>query len=142
GRPAAINNNNNNNQRAQGENARHITCYECGVLRHYKSDCPKLKNELTLTRMYRYASVLFDTGVDRSFVSTAFSSLIDIIPTTLDHSYDVELADGRIIWEKRLEDVPIVQEFPEVFPKDLPGIPPTRQVEFQIDLVHGAAPVA
>nr|GEU84522.1 hypothetical protein [Tanacetum cinerariifolium] len=41
----------------------------------------------------RYASVLFDTGADRSFVSTAFSSLIDIIPTTLDHGYDVELAD-------------------------------------------------
>nr|GEW25898.1 hypothetical protein [Tanacetum cinerariifolium] len=44
-----------------------------------------------------YASVLFDTGADRSFVSTAFSSLIDIILTTLDHGYDVELADGRII---------------------------------------------
>ncbi|GJZ65622.1 hypothetical protein Tco_0622318 [Tanacetum coccineum] len=36
--------------------------------------------------------------------------------------------------EKRLEDVPVVQEFPEVFPEDLPGIPPTRQVEFRIDL--------
>ncbi|GJR87357.1 putative reverse transcriptase domain-containing protein [Tanacetum coccineum] len=143
----------------------------------------------------RYASILFDTGADRSFISTAFSSLIDIIPTTLDHGYDVELADGRIIWvntlirgctlnflnhpfnidlmpvemgsfdviigmdwyllkgcpillahvttkkaedkskEKRLEDVPIVQDFPEVFPEDLPGIPPTRQVEFQIDLI-------
>ncbi|GJY44353.1 putative reverse transcriptase domain-containing protein [Tanacetum coccineum] len=44
--------------------------------------------------------------------------------------------------EKRLEDVQIVQDFPEVFPKDLPGLPPTRQVEFQIDLVPGAAPVA
>ncbi|GJZ02061.1 putative reverse transcriptase domain-containing protein [Tanacetum coccineum] len=44
--------------------------------------------------------------------------------------------------EKRLEDVPIVQDFPEVFPEDLPGLPPTRQVEFQIDLVPGAAPVA
>nr|GFB44821.1 putative reverse transcriptase domain-containing protein [Tanacetum cinerariifolium] len=44
--------------------------------------------------------------------------------------------------EKRLEVVPIVQEFPEVFPEDLPGLPPARQVEFQIDLVPGAAPVA
>ncbi|GKC99597.1 putative reverse transcriptase domain-containing protein, partial [Tanacetum coccineum] len=44
--------------------------------------------------------------------------------------------------EKRLEDVPIVQDFLEVFPEDLPGIPPTRQVEFQIDLIPGAAPVA
>ncbi|GKA02017.1 hypothetical protein Tco_0674682 [Tanacetum coccineum] len=44
--------------------------------------------------------------------------------------------------EKRLEDVPVVQEFPEVFPEDLPGIPPTRQVEFRIDLIPGATPVA
>ncbi|GJT35279.1 putative reverse transcriptase domain-containing protein [Tanacetum coccineum] len=44
--------------------------------------------------------------------------------------------------KKRLEDVPIVRDFPEVFPEDLPGLPPTRQVEFQIDLIPGAAPVA
>ncbi|GJZ28644.1 putative reverse transcriptase domain-containing protein [Tanacetum coccineum] len=148
-----------------------------------------------------YASVLFDTGADRSFVSTAFSSQMDIMPSTLDHYYDVELADGRIIglntilrgctlnllnhpfninlmpvelgsfdaiigmdWlakyqaiivcaekivqymlkgcpvflahvttnevedkseKKRLEDVPIVRDFLEVFPEDLPGLPPT-----------------
>ncbi|GJZ13259.1 putative reverse transcriptase domain-containing protein [Tanacetum coccineum] len=151
----------------------------------------------------RYASILFDTGADRSFVSTAFSSRIIITPTALDHDYNVELADGRIVglntiirgctlnflnhpfnidlmpvelgsfdviigmdWlakyhavivcaekivripfgdeilivranitvtndkdkskGKRLEDVPVVQEFPEVFPEDLLGIPPTR----------------
>ncbi|GKA45258.1 putative reverse transcriptase domain-containing protein [Tanacetum coccineum] len=132
----------------------------------------------------RYASILFDTGADRSFVSTILSSLIDITPTTLDHYYDVELADELgsfdvivgMDWlakyhavidcaekivrhhvflahvttkeiedksgEKRLEDVPIVRDFPEVFPEDLSGLPPTRQVEFQIDLVPGVAPVA
>ncbi|GKA73869.1 putative reverse transcriptase domain-containing protein [Tanacetum coccineum] len=199
----------------------------------------------------RYASILFDTGANRSFVSTTFSSLIDITPTTLDLYYDVELANGKIIrintiiqgctlnflnhpfninltpvelgsfdviigmdwlskyhtaigcaekivripWgnetliirgdksnqgngtrlniisytktqkyllkghhvflahvttketkdksgEKRLEDVQIVRDFPEVFPEDLPGLLPTRQVEFQIDLMPGVAPVA
>nr|GEY47985.1 putative reverse transcriptase domain-containing protein [Tanacetum cinerariifolium] len=44
--------------------------------------------------------------------------------------------------KKPLEDVPIVQNFPEVFPEDLSGLPPTRPVEFQIDLVPGAAPGA
>ncbi|GJT71694.1 putative reverse transcriptase domain-containing protein [Tanacetum coccineum] len=129
----------------------------------------------------RYTSILFDTSADSSFVSTAFSSQIDITPSTLDHHYDVELADGRIISnrgnearlhiisyfktqeymqkgcpvflahvttkevkdkseKKRLKDVPIVQDFPEVFPEDLPGLPPTRQLEFQIDLIPGAAP--
>nr|GEZ83024.1 putative reverse transcriptase domain-containing protein [Tanacetum cinerariifolium] len=195
------------------------------------------------------ASILFDTCANKSFVSTAFSSLININPSTLDYSYDVELADGQIIgvntvirgcslnflnrpfnidlmpvelgsfdvivsmdWlktyhvvivcdekiirvpfgnetliircngsnkgthlniisctktrkyllkgypvflvnittktikdkseEKRLENVPIVRAFSEVFPEDLPGLLPTRQVEFQIDLIPGAAPVA
>ncbi|GJS90973.1 putative reverse transcriptase domain-containing protein [Tanacetum coccineum] len=44
--------------------------------------------------------------------------------------------------EKRLEDVPILRDFPKVFPEDFSGLPPTRQVEFRIDLVPGAAPVA
>ncbi|GKG39977.1 hypothetical protein Tco_0466754, partial [Tanacetum coccineum] len=44
--------------------------------------------------------------------------------------------------EKRLEDVPTVRDFPEVFPEDLSGLPPMREVEFQIDLVPGAAHVA
>ncbi|GJY55356.1 putative reverse transcriptase domain-containing protein [Tanacetum coccineum] len=62
---------------------------------------------------------------------------------------NVELADGSNNWvnrrlrqvkKKQLQDVPIVKNFPEVFPEDLPGLPPTRQVEFHIDLVPGAAP--
>ncbi|XP_071704526.1 uncharacterized protein [Rutidosis leptorrhynchoides] len=44
--------------------------------------------------------------------------------------------------EVELEDVPVVREFPQVFPENFPGLPPHRQVEFQIDLVPGAAPVA
>ncbi|GJZ82267.1 putative reverse transcriptase domain-containing protein [Tanacetum coccineum] len=117
----------------------------------------------------RYASVLFDTDADRSFVSTTFSSQIAITPTALDHYYDVELADGRIIglntilrgctlnllnnpFNINLMPVELGSfdaiigmywlDFPDVFPEDLPGLPPTRQVEFQIDLVPGAAPVA
>ncbi|GJY80391.1 putative reverse transcriptase domain-containing protein [Tanacetum coccineum] len=44
--------------------------------------------------------------------------------------------------EKRLEDIPVVKEFPEVFPENLPGLPPVHQVEFQIDLIPGTSPVA
>ncbi|GJX63959.1 putative reverse transcriptase domain-containing protein [Tanacetum coccineum] len=44
--------------------------------------------------------------------------------------------------KKRLEDIPVVREFLEVFPEDLPGLPLVRQVEFQIDLIPGATPVA
>ncbi|GJX14757.1 putative reverse transcriptase domain-containing protein [Tanacetum coccineum] len=44
--------------------------------------------------------------------------------------------------EKRLEDIPVVKEFPKVFPEDLPRLPPVLQVEFQIDLIPRAVPVA
>ncbi|GKB81198.1 putative reverse transcriptase domain-containing protein [Tanacetum coccineum] len=198
-----------------------------------------------------HAYMLFDSGADRSFVSNTFSALLDIIPSALDVSYAIELADERtsetntvlrgctlgllghpfnidlvpielgsfdviigMDWlaknhavivcdekimrtpygneilivqgdksnkekkstlsiiscvkaqkymekgcqlfltqvtmkenkdkskEKRLEDVPTIRDFPELFPEDLLGLPPIRQVEFQIDLVPGAAPVA
>nr|GEW69367.1 putative reverse transcriptase domain-containing protein [Tanacetum cinerariifolium] len=69
----------------------------------------------------RYASILFDTGADRSFISTTFISLIDIVSTPLGNSYDIELADGKI---------------------DLSGLPLARPVEFQIDLIPRAAFVA
>ncbi|GKF63102.1 putative reverse transcriptase domain-containing protein, partial [Tanacetum coccineum] len=170
-----------------------------------------------------YAFILFDSGVDQSFMSTTFSTLLDITLDTLDVSYAVELADGRISktntilrgctlrllghpfnidlmpvelgsfdviigmdWlvnhhavivcdekiiripyedkilivqerlpdflaqikkketedkseEKRLEDVPTVRDFLEAFPKDLPRLPPSQQLEFQIDLVPSVA---
>ncbi|GKD58509.1 hypothetical protein Tco_1296018 [Tanacetum coccineum] len=44
--------------------------------------------------------------------------------------------------EKRLEDVPVIQDFPEVFPDELPRLPPPRQAEFRIDRIPGAVPVA
>ncbi|KAJ9547511.1 hypothetical protein OSB04_020054 [Centaurea solstitialis] len=44
--------------------------------------------------------------------------------------------------EKQIQDIPVVREFPEVFPEELPGLPPPRQVEFHIDLIPGAVPIA
>ncbi|GJW60737.1 putative reverse transcriptase domain-containing protein [Tanacetum coccineum] len=243
---STTNANNANHQRGTGSGQK-PTCFEW----HARTNPDSNVVTGTFLLNNRYASILFDTGADRSFVSTAFSSQIDIPPTALDHYYDVELADGRIIglnailrgctlnilnhpfnidlipvelgsfdaiigmdwlvkyqaiivcaekivripWrnetlivhgdgsnrghearlhiisysktqeymlkgcpvflahvttkevedkseKKRLEDLPIVRDFPEVFPEDLPGLPPTRQVEFQIDLIPGATPVA
>nr|GEW24156.1 hypothetical protein [Tanacetum cinerariifolium] len=117
-----------------------------------------------------YASVMFDTGVDRSFISSTFSEHLNVTPTVLDTGYDVELADGKSksrlevissirtqksvfliqvtgkevveTLERRVEDVPVIKDFPEVFPEDLPGLPPIRQVEFHIKVIPRAAPVA
>ncbi|GKC85535.1 putative reverse transcriptase domain-containing protein [Tanacetum coccineum] len=232
-------------------------CYEYGNIGHIKKNCPKLKNcgnrngngtaqgrayalggrdaspdsnVITGTFLLnnRHATILFDTGADRSFVSNTFSALINTIIrgctlNFMNHPFNIDLMPvplgsfdviigmdwltkyhGVIICDekivrvlfgremlifqgngknqkeesrlniilctkaqeylskgcdvflahittkedkdksegKRLEDVPIVKDFPEVFPKDLPGIPPAQQVEFQIDLIPGDAPVA
>ena len=41
-----------------------------------------------------------------------------------------------------IEDIHVVREFPDVFPEDLPGLPPDREVEFSIDLVPGTTPIS
>ncbi|GJT41479.1 putative reverse transcriptase domain-containing protein [Tanacetum coccineum] len=244
--PKLKNNNNHGNQGGNGNAP--VKVYAVG---HAGTNPDSNVMTGTFLLNNRYASVLFDTSADRSFVSTAFSFQIDITPIALDHYYDVELADGKIIglntilrgctlnilnhpfnidlmpvelgsfdaiigmdwlvryqaiivcaekivpipWgnetlivygngsnqgheaclhiisytktqeymlkgclvflvnvntketedkseKKRLEDVSIVRDFSDVFPEDLPSLPPTRQVEFQIDLISGAAPVA
>nr|GEY28041.1 putative reverse transcriptase domain-containing protein [Tanacetum cinerariifolium] len=96
----------------------------------------------------RYASILFDTGANRSFISTAFSSLIDIVLTPLADGCQIFLAQISAKKEEDksegipLKDVPVVRDYPEVFPEDFPGLPPARPVEFQINLIPGAAPIA
>nr|GEW25746.1 putative reverse transcriptase domain-containing protein [Tanacetum cinerariifolium] len=103
----------------------------------------------------RYASILFDTGADRSFISIVFSSLVNIDPTPLGSSYNVELADGKIV---RIDTIIRgctinFQNHPfniDLMPVELGSFdviirmdwPPARPVEFQIDLIPGAAPVA
>ncbi|KAI3814365.1 hypothetical protein L1987_19118 [Smallanthus sonchifolius] len=56
-------------------------------------------------------------------------------------AYLAYVIDNRIK-TKELKDVPVVCNFPEVFPDDLPGLPPDREIEFQIGLLPGAQPVA
>ena len=50
--------------------------------------------------------------------------------------------DTREKGKATVYDVPIVHEFPDMFLKDFPGVPPERQVDFRIDLLPGVAPIA
>nr|GEX57971.1 hypothetical protein [Tanacetum cinerariifolium] len=90
--PKLKNNNNHGNQ--GGRNNAPARVYAVG---HAGTDPDANVVTGTFLLNNRYASVLFDTGADRSFVSTTFSAQINITPSTLDHCYDVELADERII---------------------------------------------
>ncbi|GJX96800.1 putative reverse transcriptase domain-containing protein [Tanacetum coccineum] len=114
------NNNNNNNQKGNG-------CYECGAQGHFKRNCPKLKNNDRGNQ----------AGNDRAALGIF---VVEMRGATRQTS--LREVEENVVEKKRLEDVPIVRDFPDVFPEDLLGLPPTRQVEFQIDLVPGAAPVA
>nr|GFD03054.1 putative reverse transcriptase domain-containing protein [Tanacetum cinerariifolium] len=53
-----------------------------------------------------------------------------------------ETVEDHEVNKSKLEDIPVVREFPDVFPKDLSSLPPSREIEFCIDLIHGAMPVA
>ncbi|GJV13684.1 putative reverse transcriptase domain-containing protein [Tanacetum coccineum] len=119
-----------NTQKGNGAAPKGNGCFEYGAPRHFKRDCPKLKNKdggnrntqgwvyavgnrekrgnasgnpdanvVTDTFLLNnyYASILFDTSTDRSFISTAFSSLINIAPTPLENCYDVKLANGKLV---------------------------------------------
>ncbi|GJW80841.1 retrovirus-related pol polyprotein from transposon 17.6 [Tanacetum coccineum] len=79
--------------------------------------------------------------VEMEMVEMRMVEAIDLLLVVGVGEYDEE-GNRRLVGEKRLEDAPTVRDFPEVFPEDLSGLLPTRQVEFQIDLVPGVAPVA
>ncbi|GJR34512.1 putative reverse transcriptase domain-containing protein [Tanacetum coccineum] len=85
----------NNNRGNQAGNGRATTRAYAMVNAGKNPDANVVTGTFLLNN--RYAYILFDTGSNRSFMSTAFSSQIDIIPTVLDHDYDVELADEKII---------------------------------------------
>nr|GFB21695.1 putative reverse transcriptase domain-containing protein [Tanacetum cinerariifolium] len=89
-----------------------------------------------------FLKLLSEQGADKSFVSISFASMLNIPPITLDTIYHIEMANGNLVDEKRLEDIPVVKEFLVIFPEDLPGLPLVGQVEYQINLIPGTTPVA
>nr|GFC29782.1 putative reverse transcriptase domain-containing protein [Tanacetum cinerariifolium] len=94
--PKIKNNNNNNNNRGNqvGTGNAQARVYAVGNT-GTNPDANTVMGTFLLNNYYAF--VLFDTGADKSFVSTAFSSQFDIAPTVFDHDYAVELADGRIV---------------------------------------------
>nr|GFB33096.1 putative reverse transcriptase domain-containing protein [Tanacetum cinerariifolium] len=116
-----------------------------------------------------YACILFDSDAEKSIVYSAFTPFIDISPTSLNTSYEVELTDGKVVstntvlrgctlalYDHRFKidllltrlgsfDVIIGMDWLSyhraVVDYDLSGLPPVREIEFRIDLIPGALPV-
>ncbi|GJW60421.1 putative reverse transcriptase domain-containing protein [Tanacetum coccineum] len=115
---------------------------------HFKRDCPKLKNkegeignaqgwvyQLEMQRrmgMHRGTRTLMSSRAQEYMAKGCQIFLAQIFAKK-----EEDKSEG-----KQLKDVPIVRDFSKVFPEDLPGLPPARLVEFHIDLIPGAAPVA
>ncbi|GJW96274.1 putative reverse transcriptase domain-containing protein [Tanacetum coccineum] len=126
----------------------------------FDSGADKIFISISLASMLNISSITLDTAYDIEMAdgnlvgtNTVIQGCtlillnqpfeIDLMPIKLG-SFDIVIAqvmENKSV-EKRLKDIPVVREFLKVFLKDLPGLPPVRQVEFQIDLIPGAAPVA
>ncbi|GKA05024.1 putative reverse transcriptase domain-containing protein [Tanacetum coccineum] len=131
-----------------------VTCYACGEKGHYANQCQKTTNNNTQGRVYilrdRNAHQDphdFDIVICMDWLSKYHTRIIcdeKVIHIPIDGETLIIRAQvmEKKTDDKRLGDIPVVKEFPEVFPEDLPGLPPIRQVEFQIDLIPGAVPVA
>ncbi|GJU01664.1 putative reverse transcriptase domain-containing protein [Tanacetum coccineum] len=129
----------------------------------------------TFTLNNHFATTLFDSGADYSFVSTTFIPLLGIEPSELGFRYEIKIASGQlveidkvikgckieieghvfdidliqfgngsfdVIIDKKQEEIVVVRDFPKVFPDDLSGFPPLREIEFRIELIPGAALIA
>ncbi|GJW45720.1 putative reverse transcriptase domain-containing protein [Tanacetum coccineum] len=112
----------------------------------------------TFTLNNHFATTLFDSGADYSFVSTTFIPLLGLEPSDL---VRIPLPDGKVLrvlgerpeekarflmcakaGDKKQEEIVVVIDFLEVFLDDLSGLPPIREIEFRIELTPGATPVA
>ncbi|GJZ66349.1 putative ribonuclease H-like domain-containing protein [Tanacetum coccineum] len=122
---------------ATGANARPtVTCYDCGEKGHTRNYCPKRKDPQG-EEARGPAYVIKDTKKQQDPKCVRGQHIL-----RGGHQLFVAHVTEKEPKEKRLEDVPVIQDFLEVFPDDLPGLPAPRQVEFKIELVPGAAPVA
>nr|GEY31153.1 putative reverse transcriptase domain-containing protein [Tanacetum cinerariifolium] len=148
-----------------------VVCYECGERGHKSRACLKKADQRggnvqgqayvirdakhnqdlnvvtgTFLLNNRYATMLFDSRADKSFVDIKFSHLIDIKPVKLNSSYEVELADRKVVSTNSVLRGCTLNLLDHLFDIDLMlielGLPPPRQVEFKIELILGTAPIA
>ncbi|GJU98754.1 putative reverse transcriptase domain-containing protein [Tanacetum coccineum] len=132
-----------------------VECWGCGGKGHTKNNCPKAGNVQNNRARGRAYQVVENAAQDPKVVTELLNHVfkIDLLPTRLG-SFDVIVGmdwlahhHASIICDERIVRIPlpdghVLDGVPEVFPDDLSGLPPIREVEFCIDLIPGALPVA
>ncbi|GJR11801.1 putative reverse transcriptase domain-containing protein [Tanacetum coccineum] len=126
-----------------------VTCFGCGEKGHYKNKCPKVGNQLNGGAHGRAYVVVENPQQNPNVVTDCFEKIVRI-PLPNGEILEVQgerpkKDPGSLACikadEKKLDDIRVVRDFPEVFPDDLSGLPPVREIEFRIDLIPGASPV-
>nr|GFC54712.1 ABC transporter C family member 4-like [Tanacetum cinerariifolium] len=115
-----------------------MTCYGCGEKGHFKDKCPKRRNQQNEGAHGRAYVVVENPQQNLNVVAGTFLIIITMLV------FSLILDPGSLACikadEKKLDDIRVVQDFPDVFPDDLSGLPPVREIEFRIDLIPGALP--
>ncbi|GJS82883.1 putative reverse transcriptase domain-containing protein [Tanacetum coccineum] len=128
---------------ATGANAQPIrACYECEDRNHTRNQCPQLANQRggnTTGRAYVIKDV--EKGEGPNVVAVKRDAVIVCSKKEVHIPVKNEMLVVKELTERRLEDVHVIRDFPKVFPDDLSGLPPPRQVKFRIELMPGSAPV-
>ncbi|GJT53104.1 reverse transcriptase domain-containing protein [Tanacetum coccineum] len=109
-----------------------VVCHACGEKGHYTNQCQKTNiNAQGRAYMLRDKNAQQDPNIVTEKPEKYYLGGVKFMIQVMEKKAD----------EKRLEDIPVVKEFPDVFPEDLPRYPPVAK-PFQIDLIPGAAPIA
>ncbi|GJY42729.1 putative reverse transcriptase domain-containing protein [Tanacetum coccineum] len=139
---------NNPNQQQQNRRQNTGQAYAAGNvtaigLAFWPGTCDAIIGWMVVKIQCRFSTVLEEDSSFKEYLLGSHVFLAHVTTKEIEDKSEKKRLEIEDMSEKKgLKGVPIVKDFPEVFPEDFPGLPPTRQVEFQIDLVPGAAPVA
>ncbi|GKE17535.1 putative reverse transcriptase domain-containing protein, partial [Tanacetum coccineum] len=133
---STTNANNANNQRGTGSGQK-PTCFECGAQGHFKRECPKLKNNNNRGNQVGGGNAPAKVYAVGHIGTNPDSNVVTVFLANINTKETEDKSE-----KKRLEDVPIVRDFPDVFPKDFPAVKnryPLPRIDDLFDQLQGSS---